>query len=54
MQVIFEDENERINSRRVDTVGFDIYVGRSSRCLEIKCDREFAHTSKLYEVVDIS
>jgi len=26
MQVIFENKNERINSRRIDTVGFDIYT----------------------------
>ena len=43
MQVIFKDENERINSRRVDAVGFDIYVGRSGRCLERKCDRGFGN-----------
>jgi len=38
-----KDENERINSRRVGIVGFDICVRRSGRCLKRKYDREFGN-----------
>ena len=43
MQVIFEDKNKRIDSKRTDIVGFDIYARISSRFLERKYNREFGN-----------
>jgi len=43
MQVIFENENERNNSRKTNVVDIDIYTRRSSKCLEGKCIRRFGN-----------
>ena len=36
MQVIYENEDEKDNSRRADTVDLIIYIGRISRYMEGK------------------
>ena len=41
MQVVFKDENERTDSKRISVVSINIYVGRVSRYLERECIREF-------------
>ena len=43
MYVIFKNEDEKINSKRVDAVGIDIYAKRSGKCLERKYNKRFGN-----------
>ena len=45
MQVILKNENEKNNSKRVNVIDVDIYIRRSSRCLERKCNSRFGSRS---------
>ena len=45
MQVILKNENEKNNSKRVNVIDVDIYIRRSSRCLERKCNSRFRSRS---------
>jgi len=41
MQTVFEDENERDNGRRTDSIDVVLYAGNISRCVKRKYIGEF-------------
>jgi len=40
MQTLYQNEDERCNSKGADTMDLVIYAGRISRCVERECNRE--------------